>query len=136
VTDDAELCDNGAMDSKTPTEPPYDTDREALERDTEVEFVKGSGPGGQHRNKRETGVRLRHIPSGVVAMATERRSQARNRELAFERLAERLAELNEVPTERVETAPTRASRVRRLSEKRKLAQKKASRQHRPEPDAE
>ena len=65
---------------------PYPTDDESLARDTDIEFIRDSGPGGQHRNKVETGVRLRHRPSGVVVKEARRRSQARNREAAFARL--------------------------------------------------
>ncbi|MGB7346920.1 MAG: peptide chain release factor-like protein [Pirellulaceae bacterium] len=50
-----------------------------------------SGPGGQHRNKTSSGVFLTHRPSGVVAEATERRSQADNRGVALHRLRFRLA---------------------------------------------
>ena len=64
----------------------YPTDRESLERDSDLEFIKASGPGGQHRNKVETGVRLVHRPTGITVTATERRSQHANREAAFERL--------------------------------------------------
>jgi len=96
----------------------YATDREALERDCDIEFFIASGPGGQHRNKVETGVRMIHRPSGTVVTATERRSQHANREAAFERMAERLQELQHVPTPRKATRPSAASRVRRLEEKR------------------
>jgi protein subunit release factor B len=65
----------------------YAIDRAALERDSEVSFFVAGGPGGQHRNKVATGVRLWHRPSGVVVTATERRSQSANREVAYERLA-------------------------------------------------
>src|SRR5215467_8666405 len=68
----------------------YPTDREALERDCDIDFFIASGPGGQNRNKVETGVRLVHRSSGIVVTATERRSQYANREAAFERMAARL----------------------------------------------
>ncbi len=105
----------------------WSTDRESLERESEVEFVKGSGPGGQHRNKRETGVRLRHLPTGIVVMATERRSQARNRALAFERLAARLELLNEVQAPRIPTRIPQGIQRARLDSKRQQAQKKTLR---------
>ncbi len=91
----------------------------ALRDDVEVEFFRAGGPGGQHRNKTETGVRLRHEPSGVTVAATERRSQSRNRELAFERLIERLEQLNHVPEERVPTRKPRSADRRRLEDKRR-----------------
>lgn len=105
------------------------TDRETLERESAVEFVKASGPGGQHRNKRETGVRLVHEPSGVTVMATERRSQALNRETAFERLIDRLEQRNAVldTPDRKPTKVPRAVIERRLDEKRRTASRKVLR---------
>ncbi len=96
----------------------YATDRESLERDCDLEFFIGSGPGGQHRNKVESGVRLTHRPTGVVVTATERRSQHANRDAAFERMAERLEERQRVRRPRTATRPTTASRERRLTSKR------------------
>jgi ribosome-associated protein len=49
---------------------------------------KAPGAGGQHRNKTDSAVRLRHLPTGVVVTATEDRSQYRNREVAWRRLAD------------------------------------------------
>jgi protein subunit release factor B len=105
----------------------YPTDRLSLERDCDVEFFIASGPGGQHRNKVESGVRLVHRPSGVTVTATERRSQHANREVAFERMAERLAEMQHVVTPRRPTRPTAASRERRIEAKRREAQIKRQR---------
>jgi len=102
----------------------YDISLETLERVCEVEFLKGSGPGGQHRNKRETGVRLRHPESGLVVMATERRSQARNRALAFERMITRLQQLNYVPEHRVPTRPKRSTIRQRLEDKQQQGERK------------
>ncbi len=96
----------------------YPTDRESLERDCDVEFFIGSGPGGQHRNKVESGVRLIHRPTGITVTATERRSQHANRETAFERMAERLQERQRVQKTRTATRPSGASRERRLTTKR------------------
>ena len=59
----------------------------------ECEFQRGraGGPGGQHRNKVETAVFVRHIPTEVTAFATERRSQAENQRKAIRRLRLSLA---------------------------------------------
>jgi hypothetical protein len=50
-----------------------------------------AGPGGQHRNKVESGVFLRHLPTGLGVWATERRSQHENRRVALNRLRLKLA---------------------------------------------
>ncbi|KAL5226283.1 hypothetical protein ABZP36_014548 [Zizania latifolia] len=52
----------------------------------EMGTFKASGPGGQHRNKRESAVRLRHRPTGIIAQAVEDRSQHKNRASALSRL--------------------------------------------------
>ncbi len=96
----------------------YATDRDSLERETEMEFFIAGGPGGQHRNKVESGVRLTHRPSGVVVTATERRSQHENREVAFERLAKRLQIMQRRVRPRQATKPTLASKTRRLESKK------------------
>ncbi len=105
----------------------YPTDRASLERDCDLAFLIASGPGGQHRNKVETGVRLTHRPSGISVTATERRSQHANREEAFERMAARLEELQQISPPRRPTRPTAASRERRLEAKRRAAQLKRQR---------
>ncbi len=57
----------------------------------DVRRLRRSGPGGQHRNKVETAISLRHLPSGVRAEASERRSQAQNHAVALFRLRVTLA---------------------------------------------
>jgi hypothetical protein len=57
----------------------------------ELRTQRRSGPGGQHRNKTSSGVFLLHRPTEIVAEATERRSQAENRQIALDRLRLRLA---------------------------------------------
>jgi protein subunit release factor A len=69
-----------------------------------VETFKSSGPGGQHKNKRETAVRIRHLPSGITVLATEHRSQARNKALALRRLELKVVALG---TKRRPRIPTR-----------------------------
>ena len=56
------------------------------EKDLRIDYFRGSGPGGQHRNTSETGVRITHLPTGVVAMATESRSRNMNLQRAMARL--------------------------------------------------
>ncbi len=100
---------------------------EALLAECREEFFVGSGPGGQHRNKTASAVRLLHLPTGLLVTATERRSQAQNRSAALERLRERLAALSFVPKQRRPTRATRGSQERRLAEKRQRARTKAGR---------
>lgn len=64
----------------------------AVRSDFRVETFRGSGPGGQHRNKTESCVRITHIPTGFVATACEDRDQRKNRKVAFRRLAAKLIE--------------------------------------------
>lgn len=94
------------------------------EGDVEISFFKSTGPGGQHKNKRETAVRVRHLPTGLTAVAAEERSQARNREVALERLAEKLERLLRKPKRRVATRPSRASKERRLKAKKLRGERK------------
>ncbi|QQS46255.1 MAG: peptide chain release factor-like protein [Acidobacteriota bacterium] len=111
----------------------YETDRQSLERDCELEFFVAGGPGGQHRNKVETGVRLTHLPSGLVVTATERRSQSANREAAYERMAEKLEALQKVPKRRRATKPSAAAKAKRLEKKKLIGERKLSRRKiRPE----
>ncbi len=55
------------------------------------EAFRGSGPGGQHRNKTSSAVRVTHVPTGISATASESRSQAENRRKALGRLRHRIA---------------------------------------------
>ena len=102
-----------------PSQPPYHTDRVALEREVVTERFRSGGPGGQHRNVTESAVRLRHLPSGVRVLAADSRSQHRNREIAFARLIAKLEELNRVRKARVRTRVSRRAVEQRLSEKRR-----------------
>ena len=59
--------------------------------DCEVRRQRRSGPGGQHRNKVETAIFIEHTPTGIIAEASERRSQEANRRQAIFRLRVKLA---------------------------------------------
>jgi ribosome-associated protein len=112
---------------------------------------RSSGPGGQHANVTASRVEavfeveasrtldaaqrervIERLGPRVVAVAQDARSQARNRALALERLAARIARALEVPRRRAATRPTAASRERRLAEKRRNAQRKQRRRQPPE----
>jgi peptide chain release factor 1 len=58
--------------------------------DLKVDTFRSSGAGGQHVNKTESGVRFTHIPTGIVAESTDGRSQIKNREIALQRLYQKI----------------------------------------------
>jgi protein subunit release factor B len=104
-----------------------DDSLERLAAECDEEFFVASGPGGQHRNRTESGVRLTHRETGLVVTATERRSQVANRSVALERMAERLAELRKPKVPRVKTKPTKGQKRARLEEKRRRSEVKRAR---------
>jgi ribosome-associated protein len=112
----------------------------------ELRFSRSSGPGGQHAQKTETRVEAifdveastgltsiqkarvkRRAGTVLRAVAQDERSQARNRELAVERLVAALREALKVQRRRRPTKPTAASRERRLQEKRRRSETKQRR---------
>ncbi len=99
--------------------PPYSIDRATLENEVEIDVFRASGPGGQHVNKTNSALRLKHTLSGVVVIAQDSPSQFRNKEIAFERLIERLKKLNHVPKKRIKTRPTLGSKERRIASKKR-----------------
>ncbi len=117
-------------------------------RPDEIEFrlSRSSGPGGQHANTSETRVEalfdveaspsltdrqksrvLAKAGPVIRAVAQDERSQARNRELAVERLVAKLADALHVERQRRPTRPTTAARERRLASKRRRSAVKRNR---------
>jgi ribosome-associated protein len=116
------------------------------QREVTVRASRSSGPGGQHANVTASRIEASFDVSGssalteeqkrritarlgprVVAVAQDERSQARNRELALERLARRLATALTPPRPRRPTQPTASSVTRRLDAKRRQSQRKRDR---------
>src|SRR6267378_3484927 len=105
---------------------------ERLARECIVTPFKSSGPGGQKKNKTESSVRVRHIPTGITRIATESRFQGRNREQALERVYDELRRRARKPKPRTATKPTRAAKERRLEEKKRAGDRKRLRTARGE----
>jgi len=93
-----------------------------------IDYYRGSGPGGQHRNTSDTGVRITHLATGIVATATESRSRQTNLRRAMTRLEEKLAARSRRRRPRIPTRPGQAAIARRLDAKRKQGDKKRGRQ--------
>jgi protein subunit release factor B len=110
-------------DSKTSQPTP-----EILRKQVLVETYRSRGPGGQHKNKTETAVRLRHLSSGITVTATEQRSQSQNLKLAFARLEERLRRLRHRKRRRIPTAVPLRSIEKRIEGKKLLSTRKRLRQ--------
>jgi ribosome-associated protein len=109
----------------------YDADPKVLAKQVVVQTYRSSGPGGQRKNKTETAVRLTHFPSGITVIAAEYRSQAQNRQLAFERLRQRLLKLNRPRRRRISTSIPRSVIEKRKEEKKIRSKKKRLRQISP-----
>jgi protein subunit release factor B len=90
---------------------------ELLLRECEVDTFRSSGPGGQHVNKTESGVRLTHLPTGVVVSSQQERSQHVNKAIALRKLREAVDKLNYRAPKRVPTRPKRGAKERTLREK-------------------
>jgi ribosome-associated protein len=120
--------------------------------EVELRLSRSSGPGGQHANVTASRVEaifdvanspslseeqrkrvMARVGPRLTAVAQDTRSQARNRELAFERLRARLASALSVPRARHATRPTKTSRAERLDSKRRRGELKRTRR-RPRAD--
>ena len=105
----------------------FATDMDTLEKEVLVEPYRAPGPGGQRKNRKETAIRLTHPPSGITVVASERRSQAQNREVAFDRLIKKLAQINRPRKRRIPTRPSASAIRKQQDHKEKLSRKKSLR---------
>lgn len=72
--------------------------------DLKVDTFRASGAGGQHVNKTESGVRFTHLPTGIVAESTDGRSQIQNREIAIQRLYQKIHDVRREEHESTQAA--------------------------------
>lgn len=93
-----------------------------LLKECEVETFRSSGPGGQHVNKTESAVRLRHLPSGIVVSSQQERSQHRNKAICLKKLREKIEKLNYRAPRRIPTRVSRGAKNRVLEEKARRSQ--------------
>ena len=100
-----------------------DSDRELL-LECRIETFGAGGPGGQHQNRTESGVRLVHIPTGVRVTVREERSQLRNRGTALRRLRKKLQTLNHKDTPRTPTRVPTREKEKRLDDKKRRSHRK------------
>jgi protein subunit release factor B len=102
----------------------YATDLKTLYGEVRIEYYRARGPGGQRKNKKETAVRVKHPPSGVTVKAAESRYQAVNKRRAFQRLQEKLTQLNKPAKMRIPTSIPLGEKWKRKEEKKRVSQKK------------
>jgi len=102
-------------------------DNDTLLAECRVETFRSGGPGGQHQNKTESGVRLAHQPTGITVLSRESRSQHQNRQIALARLRRALAEAmwEEKPRKPTRTPPS--EKRKRLEVKRRRSEVKKKR---------
>jgi ribosome-associated protein len=86
-----------------------ESDEDLLD-ECEVDTFRSGGKGGQHVNKTESAVRLHHLPTGLVVMCQEERSQFMNKQIALGKLREKAAKLNERPAPRKTTKVPRSAK--------------------------
>jgi ribosome-associated protein len=100
---------------------------EELARQCEAEAFRATGPGGQGVNTTDSAVRMRHVPTGIVVVSRESRSQFQNRQSCLRKIRAELRRLAIPPKTRHATKPTKASVRRRLEGKRHRSEVKKAR---------
>jgi ribosome-associated protein len=98
-----------------------------LAKQCEAEAFHASGPGGQGVNTADSAVRMRHVPTGIVAVSRVQRSQLQNRQACLKKIRQQLELRSRRPKIRKATKPSKAAKQRRLDAKHRRSDVKASR---------
>jgi len=107
----------------------YKTDIKSLKKQTRVFRFGASTKGGQRANRKETGIILLHVPSGLRTRIIKERSQSRNLEIAFSSLQGKLKKLNKPKKRRILTKVPFYEKRKRLENKKRNSEKKKLRRN-------
>ena len=100
---------------------------EQLEKEIEISAFQASGPGGQHRNRTYSAIRMTHKPTGITVTASDSRSQATNRKVALRRLHCRIVEHFRTDAPRVPTRKSGRVRSRERADREHQTRRKRQR---------
>lgn len=112
---------------------PPTADDDTLLAECRIETFRAGGPGGQHQNTTDSGVRLTHLPTGISVTARESRSQHRNKRMALARLRAALEERAQPEKPRKPTKVPEREKRKRLEAKRRRSEVKR-RRGKPDPE--
>ena len=103
-----------------------DSDEDLL-KECQIQTFKSGGKGGQHVNKTESAIRIIHIPTGLVSICQDERSQLHNKRKCLNSLRKKLESLNFKQPKRIPTKKPQFAKEKVLKEKKKQSLKKKSR---------
>lgn len=92
--------------------------------DIKIDYFKSSGPGGQHKNKRFTAVRITHLSTGISVVCSKERSQSLNKKIALSRLKEKVLLLSKKRKPRVHVKMPQYLKEKILEGKKKRSERK------------
>ena len=87
-------------------------------KDLRIDYYRGSGAGGQHKNKTDSACRITHIPTGTVTQCEEQRKQHQNKKVAFMRLVNKLVPMMKAEIAKTPDREVNTQRIRTYNEHR------------------